>query len=132
MLRSPSQRVCYNRFIGMPSTETDHSKLTVEEMALRFRAEMVPLGGKFAYFTAVPVAEEDLKQYLDDPIAALPPAICESLPPVGVILVPYLQKGNGKAGDLVSYEAQHGSRHLLASRPISDAPVTLSFAFNKT
>ena len=27
----------------MPSTETDHSKLTVEEMALRFRAAMVPL-----------------------------------------------------------------------------------------
>ena len=48
----------------MPSTETDHSKLTVEEMALRFRAEMVPLGGKFAYFTAMPVAEEDLKQGL--------------------------------------------------------------------
>ncbi|PYT30088.1 MAG: hypothetical protein DMG58_15110, partial [Acidobacteria bacterium] len=77
----------------MPSTETDHSKLTVEEMALRFRAEMVPLGGKFGYFTAMPVAEEDLKQYLGDPIAALPPFICEALPQVGVILVPYLEKG---------------------------------------
>ena len=112
----------------MPSTETDHSKLSVEELANRCRGEMVPLGSKFGYFTAVPVAEEDLKQYLDDPIAALPPAICESLPPVGVILVPYLEKGNGKEGDLVSYEKPQESRHMVASRFVSDAGTTLVFA----
>ena len=80
----------------MPITETDRSKRTVEDLANRFRGEMVPLGGKFSYFTGMPVAEEDLKQYLNDPIAALPPAICQSLTQIGVILVPYLEKGNGK------------------------------------
>ena len=112
----------------MPSTETDRSKLTVEELANRFRGELVPLGGKFAYFTAMPVAEEDLKQYLDDPIAALPAGIAETLPRVAVILVPYLEKGNGKEGDLVVYERPHESRHMVASRYVTEGEATLVFA----
>jgi len=112
----------------MPSTETDRSKLTVEEIANRFRGEMVPLGSKFSYFTAMPVAEEDLKQYLDEPIAALPAAVCEILPPVGIILVPYLEKANGKEGDLVCYEKPHENRHMVASRSVTDEAATLVFA----
>ncbi|HET9321218.1 MAG TPA: hypothetical protein VFO27_15630 [Bryobacteraceae bacterium] len=112
----------------MPSTETDRSRLTVEELAHRFRGEMVPLSSKFSYFTAMPVAEEDLKQYLDDPIAALPPAVCEILTPVGVLLVPYLEKGNGKEGDVVTYEKPHENRQMVASRYISDDVATLVFA----
>jgi hypothetical protein len=115
----------------MPSTETDRSKLTVEELVNRCRGEMVPLNSKIAYFTAAPVAEEDLKQYLDDPIAALPPAICASLPQIGVILVPYLEKGNGKEGDLVSYERPQENRHMVASRFVSDAGATLVFAIKE-
>ncbi|SRR6266849_3982798 len=112
----------------MPSTETDRSKLTVEELAKRFRGEMVPFSNKFGYFTAMPVAEEDLKQYLDDPIAALPPAICEMLPHTGIILVPYLEKANGKEGDVVSYEKPHENRHMVASRYVTDDDATLVFA----
>jgi hypothetical protein len=112
----------------MPSTETDRSKLTVEELANRFRDQMVPLGGKFSYFTAMPVAEEDLKQYLNDPIAALPVAICEALPPVGLLLVPYLEKGNGKGVDAVTYEKPPDNRHMVASRYVSDDSAALVFA----
>jgi len=112
----------------MPSTETDRSKLTVEELAKRFRGEMVPFSNKFGYFTAMPVAEEDLKQYLDDPIAALPPAISEMLPHTGIILVPYLEKANGKEGDVVSYEKPHENRHMVASRYVTDDDATLVFA----
>jgi hypothetical protein len=112
----------------MPSTETDHSKLSVEALASRFRGEMIPLGGKFAYFTAIPVAEEDLKQYLEDPIAALPAAIGETLPNIGVILVPFLEKGNGKEGDIVTYEKPRENRQMVASRYITDDVATLVFA----
>jgi hypothetical protein len=31
------------------------AKLTVEEIARRFHGDMIPLGGKFSYFTAMPV-----------------------------------------------------------------------------
>src|SRR5579862_3913205 len=112
----------------MPSTETDRSKLTVEELATRFRGEMVPLGGKFSYFTAMPIAEEDLKQYLEDPIAALPTAICAALPPVSLLLVPYLEKGNGKGIDAVSYEKPPDNRHMVASRYVTDDNAALFFA----
>jgi len=112
----------------MPSTETERSRLTVEEIANRFRGEMVPLGGKFSYFTAMPVAEEDLKQYLDDPIAALPVAIGEVLPPVGLVLVPYLEKSNGKGGDVVSFEKPPENRQVAASRFFSDDAASLIFA----
>ena len=71
-------------------TETDRARVTVDELASRIRAEMVPLGSVFSYFLATPIADEDLKQYLEDPIAALPQAIVAALPKVGILLVPFL------------------------------------------
>ena len=57
----------------------------MEELAARFRAEMIPLTGKFSYFSTLPMAEDDLKQYLNDPIAAISPAIVAALPPMGIL-----------------------------------------------
>jgi len=112
----------------MPSTETDRSKLTVEELATRFRSEMIPVNNKFSYFSAIPIPEEDLKQYLEDPIAALPPAVCGILPAVGILLVPYLEKGNTEGGDIVSYEKPQESRQMVASRYMAKDAATLIFA----
>src|SRR6266850_899391 len=108
----------------MPSAEPDRSKLTVEEIARRFHGDMIPLGNKFSYFTAMPVPEEDLKQYLEDPIAALPPAICKALPAVEIILVPFLEKNNGKGADSVAFEKPHDHRHVAASRTMGDEAVS--------
>ena len=58
------------------STDPGRSKLTVEELATRFRGEMIPLTGKFSYFSTLPIAEEDLRQYLNDPISAISPGNC--------------------------------------------------------
>src|SRR5437588_7834460 len=77
--------------------QSDHSKLSVRQFAERFRAEMIPLSNTFSYFCAsVPMSEEDLKEYLEEPVAALPPAIASSLPKVSILLVPYLEKANGE------------------------------------
>ncbi len=57
------------------STEAEQPKTTVEELAARFRGEMIPLTSKFSYFSTLPMAEDDLRQYLNDPIAAISPAI---------------------------------------------------------
>jgi hypothetical protein len=51
------------------SAEADLSKMSVDEMAARFRGEMIPLTSRFSYFCTLPLAEEDLRQYLHDPIA---------------------------------------------------------------
>ena len=96
----------------MPAT-SDLSKLSVRQFAERFRAEMIPLSNTFSYFCAsVPMTEEDLKEYLQEPVAALPPAIAARLPKVSILLVPYLERSNGRdrartkgaAGDFISIE----------------------------
>jgi len=98
------------------STDAERSKLTIEELAARFRREMIPLTSRFSYFSTMPMAEDDMRQYLNDPIAAISPAIVVALPPVGIILAPYLEKGNGKGGDSVTFERPAEARFLACSR----------------
>ena len=68
-------------------------KLSVSQFAERFRGEMIPLSTTFSYFCAsVPMSEEDLKEYLQEPVASLPPAIAAALPKISLLLVPYLER----------------------------------------
>jgi hypothetical protein len=79
----------------MPA-QFDLSKLSVRQFAERFRSEMIPLSNTFSYFCAsVPMSEEDLKEYLQEPVAGLPPAIIAALPKISILLVPYLERSNG-------------------------------------
>ena len=83
----------------MPA-QLDLSKLSVTQFAERFRGEMIPLSNTFSYFCAsVPMSEEDLKEYLEEPIAALPPAIAGALPKISIMLVPYLERGDGQRSE---------------------------------
>lgn len=79
----------------MPA-QVDLSKLSVRQFAERFKSEMIPLSNTFSYFCAsVPLSEEDLKEYLEEPVAALPPAVAAALPKISILLVPYLERSNG-------------------------------------
>jgi hypothetical protein len=98
------------------STESEKSKLSVDELAARCRSELIPLTNKFSYFSILPIAEDDLRQYVNDPIAAISPAIAASIPNVGVILAPYLERGNGKEGDQVTFERPPENRQLRCVR----------------
>jgi hypothetical protein len=97
------------------STDAERSKVTVDELAARCRGELVPLSNKFSYFSTIPLAEEDIRQYLTDPIAAIAPGIQAVLPAVGFLLAPYLEKSNGK-GDCVSFERPSEQRYIPSSR----------------
>src|SRR3954464_1620641 len=98
------------------ATQTDHAKITVEDLLARIRNEMIPLGNIFSYFLVTPIAEEDLKQYLEDPISALPPLICAALPKVSILLAPYLEKGNGKQAESVCFDRPPEARQAFAAR----------------
>lgn len=89
--------------------------MTVEDLAARFRGEMIPVTSKFSYFCTLPLAEEDLRHYLHDPIAALSPAAVSVLPHTYLILAPYIEKGNGKSGDTVSFERPPEGRFVPSS-----------------
>src|SRR4051794_28074202 len=106
------------------STDASRSRLTVEELAMRFRGEMIPLTSKFSYFSTLPVAEEDLRQYLNDPISAISPAISAAPPNMGIVLAPYLEKGTGKEGDCITFERPSETRHISFSvRELEDLTV---------
>lgn len=106
--------------------ETGGSKATVVELAARFQAEMIPLGKTFSYFTATPLAEEDLKPYLHDPLGALPPALKAVLPRIGVVLAPYLERAS-KGPDVVAYQKPKGPRQLFSSVVVAGDTTTFFF-----
>ena len=66
-------------------------------------AEKIGPGGvainKFKYYvTGMQLAEEDEKEYLHEPIGALPPAVLTLLPELYLALVPYIEQQTGKNG----------------------------------
>jgi hypothetical protein len=97
----------------MPA-QVDLSKLSVRQFAERFKSEMIPLSNTFSYFCAsVPLSEEDLKEYLEEPVAALPPGVAAALPKISILLVPYLERSNGTGAPKTS--ARDTSRAKLAA-----------------
>jgi hypothetical protein len=113
------------------SSAIDRSKLTVGEIVDRARSEMTPLNTQFSYFCVMPVAEEDLKQYLHDPIAALPPGAARMLPKVGVVLVPYLDRVNGRASEVVTFERPPDHRYAYSAVVHGESMVTLVMAIKE-
>lgn len=117
------------------AAQPDLSKLSVGQFAERFRSEMIPLSNTFSYFCAsVPLSEEDLKEYLEEPIASLPPAISSLLPKVSIMLVPYLERGDGKEksgerrAEFVCTEKPPENRLSLATQVRFDNEEVLLFA----
>jgi hypothetical protein len=102
--------------------------MTVEDLAVRFRSEMIPITSKFSYFSTLPIAEEDLRQYLNDPISAVSPVLTASLPAMGILLAPYLEKGNGKEGDCVTFDRPTESRQISCSTRDLEGMTVLALA----
>ena len=99
----------------MPA-QVDLSKLSVRQFAERFKSEMIPLSNTFSYFCAsVPLSEEDLKEYLEEPVAALPPGVAAALPKISILLVPYLERGNGERTGAPKSSARESNRGKLAA-----------------
>jgi len=108
------------------SNQTDLSRISVADFAERFRGEMVPLSNTFSYFSALPLAEDEVKEYLEEPIAALPPAVRKALPKTSVLLVPYLERAGGKGCDIVCFEAPPDTKLSWAARLTSDSGAVIA------
>ena len=69
------------------------AKLSVGQFVERVRGEVIALSNTFGYFCdSLPMSEELVKEYLEEPVAALPPAISAMLPKIAILLVPYLER----------------------------------------
>ncbi len=109
----------------MPPVSDPH-KTTVRALAESSREALIPLTTRFSYFCATPVAEEDLRQYLNEPVAALSPVICEIVDKAAFLLAPYIEK-NGRGGDNVVYEAPAEGKRLDYSGLDIDGMAVLAF-----
>jgi hypothetical protein len=115
------------------SVQNPIQRLKLGQFADRFKAEMIPLGNRFCYFcAAVSLSEEDLREYLDEPVAALPPVISARLPQIRILLVPYLESDSGKAKQpgepLVSIEKPQAAQALPSGFLLNGEEAVLGFA----
>jgi hypothetical protein len=118
------------------SAHTDLDKLSVKEFAERFSDSLIPVSNTFSYFPALPLSEEDLKEYVEEPIAALPPAVGSLLRKVSILFVPYLEKANGKDKgeapvDVVTFEKPPESRQSWCAQLIVRGQTSLVFAIKE-
>ena len=121
-------------------------RLSVGQFAERFRGEVIPLSNTFGYFCAsLPMSDEVLKEYLEEPVAALPPSLAAMLPRVSILLVPYLERserGPGatkrrtraaleKLADFVVAERPADGRQSWASQVSFENETVLVFALKE-
>jgi hypothetical protein len=99
----------------------------VEELARRLRPDMTAVNAQFSFYPLLPVAEEDLRQYVHEPIEALPPALCALLPKIGMVLAPFLERATPKGGVSVVQEKPAEPRLVLSTRLETDDLATLFF-----
>jgi hypothetical protein len=109
---------------GMPITD----RFTILEVARQVSGQMVPVNGSFSFFCTTPIVEEDLKQYVHEPLAALPPGVGQMLPPIGLLLVPHLEQGPGRGPALVSFDPPAEGKSLLAAEAILENSVVIALA----
>lgn len=95
---------------------TSISRIAVEEFAGHCRRHLVPLTEQVSYFEAVALDGEQRRQILQEPVAAVPKALLDRLPPVRVVVVPFLERGTtaGSPG-LVAFEKPEDTRRVPVS-----------------
>jgi hypothetical protein len=112
-------------------------RLKLGQYAGMHRGQMIPLGMRACYFCAsLTLSEEDLQEYLTEPVSALPPAVSSRLPKLEIFLVPYLERGAVTAGraktgapEPVVAESKPDDEHSLGSGfVVTENQATLAFA----
>jgi hypothetical protein len=99
------------------------AKLSVGQFAERFRGEAIPLSNTFSYFCAsLPMSEEVVKEYLEEPVAALPPSIAAMLPRISILLVPYLERSSGARGVAKSKRKTRTAIEKLSDFVVAERP----------
>jgi hypothetical protein len=101
------------------------ARVSVGQFAERFRGEVIPLSNTFGYFCAsVPMSEEVLKEYLEEPVAALPPAIATMLPRISILLVPYLERSGERSPAKTKKTTGRPAIEKLADFVVAERPAS--------
>ena len=109
----------------MPN-QTD--RFTILDVARQVAGQMVPVNGSFSFFCTTPIVDEDLKRYVHEPLAALPPVIGQMLPHIDLLLVPHLERGGTRGPALVSFDSPPAAKTLLVAEIGFDDQVVIALA----
>jgi len=102
--------------------QSTFSRVSVGQFAERFRGEVIPLSNTFGYFCAsVPMSEEVVKEYLEEPVAALPASLLAILPRISILLVPYLEHC-AERGSVKTKRKARASLEKLADFVVAERP----------
>jgi hypothetical protein len=104
------------------------SKISVQQFTERFQQEMIPLGARLSYFAALPLSEEELRDYLEEPVNALPAGIAGAFQSILVFLVPYLEKTSPKADEVVTFQKPEAKIRVWGTQFASEGRAKLVFA----
>jgi hypothetical protein len=96
--------------MSSPPDLTGLNKIHLGDFANRFRRDAISHGRVFSYFAAaLPFGEEEMREYIEEPIAALPAKVLSSAGKVVLLFVPFIEKpGKSKAKP-----ARNGKRHVV-------------------
>jgi hypothetical protein len=123
------------------SSPNNLQRVSISQFADRFRNDMIPLANRFCYFcAAVGLSGDEMREYLEEPVAALPPTIAAALPSIRIFLVPYLEKPNGRTKDkqkdsaelLVTVEKPVTARSSMSGSLLTGDGAVLAFAVKDT
>jgi hypothetical protein len=112
-------------------------RLKLGQFAGLVRADMIPLGTRACYFCAAStLSEEDVKEYLTEPVSALPPTLSSRLPKLEIFLVPYLERGVetgnrarvGAPEPVVANDKPAEERSIDSGFVVSDQQAVVAFA----
>jgi hypothetical protein len=90
------------------------TRIAVEAFAGQCRRHLTPITSAISGFEAVSLDAEQQRQFLREPLEAIPQSLLDRLPPLRIILVPYLEKGQAESTDFVAFE-KPPAQHLLNS-----------------
>src|ERR1700761_3740227 len=104
------------------ASQSSLSRVSVGQFVEKYRDEVIPLSTTIGYYCAsVPMSEEVLKEYLEEPVAALPAVIAAMLPRVSILLVPYLEH-SGERGPAKAKRKTRAALEKIADFVVADRP----------
>ena len=103
------------------------SRIPIDQFARSPGTDFKPLGPNVSFYAAPSIATEDLREYLHEPVEALPPLVCDLMGPLRIVLAPYLERVEGERAPVVSPEAPPFANRLRSAYLTGDA-ATLFFA----
>ncbi len=113
---------------GRPrTTPRAATRSTTDELARRLKGGLTVITPRFSWHALYPIAEEDHRQYLTDPVAALPPAVIDLLPRIGIVLAPYLERPAAKGAVEVVEKKPAEPKLVLSTRVVNDELAMLFF-----